>query len=421
MAGGLIARLMRADPLRIALLTYRGNPHSGGQGIYVRYLSRALIAAGHEVEVISGPPYPQLDDGIRSTHLQSLDLYRPEDPFRRPRLSEFRDWIDVLEFTAMCTGAFPEPLTFSLRAARHLRKRTHDFDVVHDNQCLGYGMLDIARRIPSVATIHHPVTIDARLDKSSASGARRVSLARWYAFTRMQRRVAPRFPRVITASESGRQDAIDELGVYPDRAVVVHNGVDTELFRPLDRPRAPGRIITTTSADVPIKGLVYLIEAVAKLRTERDAELVVVGSPRANGPVARAIDRFELSGHVRFETKIDSLRLVELYAGAEIAVVPSLYEGFSLPAAEAMACGVPVVATTGGALPEVIGRDGSCGVLVPPGDAGALAAAIGDLLDDPHRRADMGRGGRARVERNFTWAQTAQRTVEQYHAVLDTC
>lgn len=413
---------MDAGSLRVALLTYRGNPHSGGQGIYVRYLSRALIDEGHDVEVLSGPPYPDLDDGVRLTRLESLDLYRPTDPFRTPGPREFRDWIDVLEYTLMCTASFPEPLTFSLRAARHLRSRLGEFDIVHDNQCLGYGMLDIARRLPFVATIHHPVTIDARLDKQHAALRRRLSLARWFAFTRMQRRVAPRVARVITASDSGRRDAIEELGIAPERAVVVNNGVDTHLFRPLDdRGRVPGRIITTTSADVPIKGLAFLIEAVAKLRTERDLHLVVVGRPRQNGAVARAIERFDLAAHVRFETKIDSLRLVDLYAESEVAVVPSLYEGFSLPAAEAMSCAVPVVATTGGALPEVVGGDGSCGVLVPPADAGALAAAIGALLDDRQRREVMGRAGRARVQRKFTWAETARRTADEYRAVIERC
>ncbi|MDQ4064711.1 MAG: glycosyltransferase family 4 protein, partial [Actinomycetota bacterium] len=283
-------------------------------------------------------------------------------------------------------------------------------------------MLDIALRFPLVATIHHPITIDARLDKQHATFRKRVTLARWYAFTRMQARVAPRMPRVITASESGRRDAIEELGVLPRRAVVVHNGVDTDLFRPVEgRTRVPGRIVTTTSADVPIKGLVYLIEAIAKLRTERDVHLVVVGSPRTNGAVARAIERFDLASHVRFETNVDSLRLVELYADAQVAVVPSLYEGFSLPAAEAMSCGVPVVATTGGALPEVVGRDGSCGLLVPPADAGALAAAVGTLLDDPALRDRMGRAGRARVEHNFTWSETARKTVEEYRTVMERC
>jgi glycosyltransferase involved in cell wall biosynthesis len=411
------------DPaLRIGLLTYRGNPRSGGQGVYVRYLSRALVALGHEVEVFSAQPYPTLDDGVALTPVASLDLYRAEDPFRRPALSEFRDWIDVLEYGAMCTAAFPEPLTFSLRSARLLRERVGGLDVIHDNQCLGYGMLDIARRFPTVATVHHPITIDHKLDRHDVSLWRRMSLARWYAFTRMQRRVAPRLPRVITASGTGARDAAAEYRIDPARITVVHNGVDVDLFRPLSHiERIPGRLITTTSADVPLKGLVYLIEAVAKLRTERDVHLVVVGRPRPNGRVMKAIERFGVADHVTFESNIDSLRLTELYATAEVAVVPSLYEGFSLPAAEAMACGVPVVATTGGSLPEVVGSDRSTGILVPPRDVGALASAVDELLDDPSRRATMGRAGRERVFRRFTWERTAERTVEVYRAAIEGC
>lgn len=408
--------------LRIALLTYRGNPHSGGQGIYVRYLSRALVGLGHDVEVFSGQPYPELDDGVKLTEVPSLDLYRADDPFRRPHMSEFRDWIDVLEYAQMCTAAFPEPLTFSLRAARLLRQRVGDFDVVHDNQCLGYGILDIAKRLPTVATIHHPVTIDHKLDRQHASIARRATLVRWYAFTRMQRRVAPRMPRVITASGTGMRDAASELNVDSARMSVVHNGVDTELFKPLPEvARIPGRVITTTSADVPLKGLVYLIEALAKLRTEHDAQLIVIGTPRPGGKVLAAIDRFGMNDHVTFESKVGSLRLAELYATSEVAVVPSLYEGFSLPAAEAMSAEVPVVTTTGGALPEVIGTDGTSGILVPPRDIGALASAIAELLEDPARRVQMGTAGRRRVLEMFTWERSAQRTADIYREVIAAC
>ena len=408
-----------SDNLRIALLTYRGNPHSGGQGIYVRYLSRALTELGHRVEVFSGQPYPELDDGVGLTEIPSLDLYRQPDPFRRPRMSEFRDWIDVLEYAAMCTAAFPEPLTYSLRAARLLRQRVGDFDVVHDNQCLGYGILDIAKRLPTVATIHHPITIDHRLDRQAASVARRMTMARWYSFTRMQKRVAPRLAKVITASGTGRRDAAVELGVDPARITVVHNGVDTDLFKPLPAvPRVPGRIITTTSADVPLKGLVYLIEALAKVRTERDAHLIVIGTPRAGGRVMQAIARFDVADAVTFESKIDSLRLAELYATSEVAVVPSLYEGFSLPAAEAMSAEVPVVATTGGALPEVVGTDGKTGILVPPRDVGALATAIRELLLDQPRREAMGRAGRKRVLDMFTWKRSAEATAAIYQAAI---
>jgi glycosyltransferase involved in cell wall biosynthesis len=238
----------------------------------------------------------------------------------------------------------------------------------------------------------------------------------------MQRRVAPRLPRVITASGTGARDAATEYRIDPARITVVHNGVDVDLFRPLNHvERIPGRLITTTSADVPLKGLVYLIEALAKLRTERDVHLVVVGRPRPNGRVMQAIERFDVAGQITFESNIDSLRLTELYATAEVAVVPSLYEGFSLPAAEAMACAVPVVATTGGSLPEVVGSDRSTGILVPPRDVGALATAVGTLLDDPNLRSAMGSAGRERVLRLFTWERTAERTVEVYRAALAGC
>lgn len=176
--------------------------------------------------------------------------------------------------------------------------------------------------------------------------------------------------------------------------------------------------MATVSADVPMKGLLPLLEAMAKVRTERDADLVVVGRPRAGSQAGAAVSRLGLEGAVRFVHGVSDERLVELYGQAQVAVVPSLYEGFSLPAVEAMACGVPVVATTGGALPEVVGRDGATALLVPPADPGALAAAIGRALDDAALRARLARGGRRRVLERFTWRGTAEGTVAEYRRVL---
>lgn len=403
--------------LRIALLTYRGNPYSGGQGIYVRYLSKALIDAGHDVEVFAGQPYPELDEGVRITKLDSLDLYRADDPFRRPARSEFGDWVDVLEYGIMCTAGFPEPLTFSLRAARAIEARRGDFDCVHDNQSLGYGLLQIARHLPVVSTIHHPCSLDRKLDVGHANDwKKRASLRRWYGFTKMQARVARRLPNLISVSETAKRDVVSEFDVEPSRVSVVPNGVDVDVFGPRSEiARVPGRIVTTASADVPLKGLVYLIEALAKIRTERHAELVVVGKARPNGLVAESIERFGLRDAVRFETEINASRIVELYAQAEVAVVPSLYEGFSLPAIEAMACRVPLVATRAGAIPEVVG---DAAVLVPPRDAGAMAVAIKELLEDKSRRVELGADGRRHVLTNFTWAAAAERTVDVYERAL---
>ncbi|MFD9244090.1 glycosyltransferase family 4 protein [Streptomyces sp. NPDC059556] len=418
-------------PLRIALLTYKGNPFCGGQGVYVRHLSRELARLGHSVEVIGSQPYPVLDAvidgadpaGLTLTELASLDLYRSPDPFRTPKRDEYRDWIDGLEVATMWTGGFPEPLTFSLRARRMLAARRGDFDVVHDNQTLGYGLLGGPRAIgaPLVTTIHHPITVDRQLELDAAADwKRRASVRRWYAFTRMQKRVARRLPSVLTVSGTSRQEIVEHLGVRDDRIRVVHIGADTDLWSP-DQAVAevPGRIVTTSSADVPLKGLVHLIEALAKLRTENpDAHLVVVGKRAEDGPVAAAIERYGLAGAVEFVKGISDAELVDLVRSAQVSCVPSLYEGFSLPAAEAMATGTALVATTGGAIPEVAGTDGETCLAVPPGDASALAAALGRVLGDPALRARLGAAGRARVLERFTWAKAAQGTAELYREAV---
>jgi glycosyltransferase involved in cell wall biosynthesis len=354
------------------------------------------------------------------TELPSLDLYRQPDPFRTPKRDEYRDWIDALEVATMRTGGFPEPLTFSLRARRHLRARRGEFDVVHDNQTLGYGLLGEIGA-PLVTTVHHPVTVDRRLELDAAGGwKRRASIRRWYGFTRMQRRVARRLPSVLTVSGTSRQEIIDHLGVAESRISVVHIGADTDLFSPDPSiPQVPGRIVATSSADVPLKGLVFLIEALAKVRTEHPgAHLAVVGKRAEDGPVAQAVERYGLEGAVEFVKGVSDAELVDLVRSAEVACVPSLYEGFSLPAAEAMATGTPLVATTGGAIPEVAGPDGETCLAVPPGDTGALAAAIGRLLDDPGLRVRLGRAGRERVLARFTWARAAEGTVAHYRQAI---
>jgi glycosyltransferase involved in cell wall biosynthesis len=408
------------DPLRIAFLTYKGNPFCGGQGVYVRHLSRELARLGHSVEVIGAQPYPVLDEGVPLTELGSLDLYRSPDPFRTPKRGEYRDWIDAVEVATMWSGGFPEPLTFSLRARRHLAARRGEFDVIHDNQTLGYGLLgDLGA--PLVTTIHHPITVDRQLELDAAGDWRkRASVRRWYGFTRMQKRVARRLSSVLTVSGSSQQEIVDHLGVRQDRVHVVHIGADTDLFSPDPAvAQVPGRIVTTSSADVPLKGLVHLVEALAKIRTEYPAaHLVVVGKRAEGGPVAQLIERYGLKGAIEFVKGITDAELVDLVRSAQIACVPSLYEGFSLPAAEAMATGTPLVATTGGAIPEVAGADGETCLAVPPGDAGALAVGLGRLLGDPELRARLGVAGRERVLARFTWRQAAIGTAEHYREAI---
>jgi glycosyltransferase involved in cell wall biosynthesis len=410
-------------PLRVALLTYRGKPHCGGQGVYTRHLSKALTDLGHHVEVYSGQPYPVLDPRVTLHKLPSLDMWE-HFPFHVPWPWQLKSRIDVGEAArTLFTGTFAEPWAFSARAAKAILPRVGEFDVLHDNQCMGSGLLDIqAAGLPILGTIHHPITVDRRIDMENARNAwRRFGASRFYAFTKMQSKVAQQLPRIMTVSENSFGDIVTGHGVDPDKMRVVNVGVDPELFRALPHiERIPGRLMTTSSSDVPMKGLVHLLEAVAKLRVERpEVRLTVIGKPTPGGPVMRTIEKFDLLPHIDFVSGVEDERIVELYAEAELAVIPSLYEGFSLPAIEAMASGVPVVATTGGAIPEVVGRDGTTAALVPPADAGALAQVIGELLDDPARRAAIGEAGRNRVIERWSWIVTAEKTVEQYREVIE--
>ena len=406
-------------PLTLAYLTYRGKPHVGGQGVYTRHLTKALVDLGHTVEVFSGQPYPVLDPRITLHSLPSLDIWNDHFPGRLPGYWEVKskgDWAEVLTHLK---GTFGEPLGFSVRVHDVLKRRMRDFDLVHDNQCLGYGILKIEEKIPTIATLHHPITRDRALEmEHTPSRRKRRSIGRWYNFVKMQGRVASRLPRIVVVSENSIKDIHADMGVSLDRMKLVPVGVDPELFQPMPHvARQPGRLITTASADVALKFHSYLLEAMAKLRTERDVRLTIIGKPR-EGASSDLIDKLGLRPHIDFVSGVPDERIVELYAEAELAVVPSLYEGFSLPAIEAMSTGICLVATDGGALPEVSGRDGETVLQCKAGDVESLTAAIRRGLDDAELRARVGEAGRQRVVERWSWKHCAQLTVDQYREVL---
>jgi glycosyltransferase involved in cell wall biosynthesis len=405
--------------VRIALLSYRSKDHCGGQGVYVKYLSHGLAELGHEVEVFSGQPYPSdLDPRVRLTKVPSLDVFGSGAP-QLPKLRTLRDRYDVVEWVTTATGVFAEPLAFSLRAARLLRRRAGEFDVVHDNQCLGYGLLDLVRRgLPLAATIHHPISRDRKLEIQAARGIQKLSKARWYSFVRMQARVARRLPVLIGVSEISAADAMTDFGIVPGRFRVVPLGVDTDLFVPSDH-RVPGRIVAVASADRPLKGVATLLDAVAKLRVDHDVELQLVSTLEPGGKTQRRIDDLGLKDCVTLHSGLSDAELAALLASAEVMCVPSLYEGFSLPTVEALSCGTPVVASRAGALPEVVGTDGGCAVLVEPGDVEALVGALTSVLASAPLRARMGAAGRARALERFSWISVANATVKAYEHAID--
>jgi len=404
-------------PLRICILSYRSNPFCGGQGVYVKNLSRALKDLGHQVEVISGPPKITLDDGVGLIRLPCLDLYDPENLFRLPTLKELTDPINVIEWLGVSSMGFPEPFTFGLRAYRFLRDKFHRYDVVHDNQSLSYGLWAIKKHLPTVTTIHHPITVDREVAlKSVRSPWKKLKHRRWFSFIGMQRRVSLKFERIITVSACAQRDISRDFGLPLQRFRIVPNGINTDVFYPIPEiEREKNRIIVTNSSDVPLKGLYYLLQAVAEASKTHDLRLIVIGEPKKRGGVVRLIRQLGIGRLITFTGRISDQEFVRQYARAGMAVIPSVYEGFGLPAGEAMACGVPVISTTGGALPEVVG---DAGLLVPPGQPGALARAIKDLLDHPDRAVEIGRAGYERVHRHFTWQRAAERTIDVYREAI---
>ncbi len=406
------------ERLDICLLSYRSNPYSGGQGVYVKYLSRALTELGHSVDVVSGKPYPELDDGVGLIKLPGENVVDELDRLGQFEPSYLREPLALYEWLSALTGGFPDPYAFGRRVVDYFEEHDTDYDVIHDNQSLCHGLRTLRERgHPVVATVHHPITVDRDAALAAADGwTERLLIRRWYRFLRMQREVVRDLPHVLTVSESAKRRAVSDFGADPDSIRVVHNGIDTDLFRPVDGDRDRPRVMTTVSADVPLKGARHLLEAFATVREEIDAELVVVGEFDEGGDCDRLISELGIEDAIESHSEISYERMVELYGTADVAVVPSIYEGFGLPAGEALACGVPVVATTGGGLPEVVG---DAGVLVEPGDADAIADAVRDLLTDDDRRRELGRRGRERIVEEFDWERAARETVREYRAAIE--
>ncbi len=409
-----------ARPLRICLLGYRSNPYGGGQGIYIKYLSKALVNAGHSVDVISGEPYPELDPRVNLIKMPGLNLYEKiPHHITALRPHHFKSLADLVEWASMASGGFSEPYAFGRRAVSYLKEHGDKYDLVHDNQSLCYGLLKLQKMgIPTVATIHHPIQHDLKIALDAAPWWwNRLMIRRWHSFLRMQSNVVKRLKHIVTVSESSRGDIAQAFKIAAEDISLVYNGIDTEVFRPLPGVvRKPFRLMATASADQPLKGLKYLIEAMADLVTRfPKIELLVIGRPRPGGYIERLIQRSNLQDRVIFKSGIDTEELVRYYAECSIVVVPSLYEGFGLPAGEAMACGTPIISTTGGALPEVVG---DAGVLVPPADRHALAQAIAVLFDSPAEREVLGIAARQRILEKFCWNVAARQMTAYYNQML---
>lgn len=403
--------------LKIAFLTYRGNMRCGGQGIYSWYLVKELEKLGHDITVITGPPYIDPLEQVEVKKLHSMyDVY--DRRFPRP-LSRLLNPLNFWEWVQIASKGFPEPFSFTLRTYLYLRRRLSrgDFDLVHDNQSLGYGLLFLRRWVPVTATVHHPMHIDRTASLEQARSIReRIKKKRFYGFIGMQERVIKRLDGLVTVSKAAREANASSFRIPEDNIEVIYNGVDTDIFRPLNRQRIDNRLLLVTNTEDRKKGALYLFKAMQHLPQE--VKLTVVDEVKEHNYAYILRKEMGLEERISFTGRLSTADLVEEYNKAAIVIVPSVYEGFGLPAAEASACAAPVIASSGGALPEVI-ADGETGILVPPMDPEAMAAAIKTLLADPVLRERMGREGRERVKRLFTWEKAAQEHTDYFREVVN--
>ncbi|HNR88398.1 MAG TPA: glycosyltransferase family 4 protein [Spirochaetota bacterium] len=408
--------------MKICLMSYRGNPYCGGQGVYLMYIARELVKLGHEVHAIVGPPYPFEMQGVtlhrigNHNYFNVPDFVKPHKPF-----ATFQPF-NFYEFVASKLGIFPEIETFSFRAFLKLKElqKTHRFDIIHDNQCLGYGFLLIKNLgVPFVSTLHHPLSIDRTTWFEYPSDfSLRVKRVLYYPLI-MQAFVSNRLDRIITVSHDSAKEINLAFGVPMEKQRVVYNGLDSSIFHPLTGiKKKKNQILFVGNVEDRKKGVAYILKALTLTKHKVNLIIVDGGAPNRRF-VPGWIDRFGLNDRIRFMGKVTNEELVRLYAESEIALSPSLYEGFGFPAAEAMACELPVIASTGGALPEVVGEHLKTAYIVPTRDPEAIAAGIDTLMDDPALRRRMGKAARARILTTFTWENATKEMVKVYQEAID--
>ena len=404
--------------MKVGLLSYRSHPYSGGQGIYIKHLSRALNSLGHDVSVLSGPPYPELDDNVELIKIPSLGLFESGERLEAFRLSFLWNPIDFYEWITVLTGGFPEPYTYGKRVIKKLKDSNFKFDVLLDNQSLSDSLLEIQENHPLAVTIHHPITKDHRLEMESATNWKeKLSSSRWHNFLPMQKRVAPQLNHIICVSQPSKEDVISEFNVDENKITVIPNGIDIDTFKPSLVSKTLGfRIVTTASADIPLKGLRHLILALPRVMDEFPlTSLVVIGKSPEKSNLDKLIDDLDLQDKITFKSGISELEIVKIYHDSDIAVIPSLYEGFGFGAGEAMACGVPLISTDSGGLKQVIG---DAALKISPGSVKEIEDGIFKLFNEEETRKELSIKGRKRMEELFDWKIAASNYIDVFKTLI---
>jgi len=403
--------------LKIALLSYRSDPFSGGQGIYIKNISEALHNRGHEITIFSGNPLPEVNKAIKVVRIETPGFFETFDSLERLKIftSLEKNRLNFMDFFETFTGTFTEPVFFGERLVKnkYFQETVDEFDIFHDNQSISSYPETVLKKL--VTTLHHPIHVDKEIDlKSEKSFLTRLSIKRWYSFLNFQKKNLKAVKKVISPSLSSKND-ICRYFDYPSKNIsVIWNGINLDDCKFHQRESFNANFVTIISADVPMKNLKTVLKALYLLKQEGiNAKLTIVGDLREDNN--KLIDRLGLTKEITYKSKLPRKQLIQSLNNADIGIAPSKYEGFGFPLVEMIATGLPVIVSDKASLPELAGN---AGLIFNSSDSNDLKEKMKELIENAALRNKVTENSKLRRDDFFGWDEYAKKLEDLYKEII---
>jgi glycosyltransferase involved in cell wall biosynthesis len=403
--------------LKIALLSYRSDPFSGGQGIYIKNISEALHNRGHEITIFSGNPLPEVNKAIKVVRIETPGFFETFDSLERLKIftSLEKNRLNFMDFFETFTGTFTEPVFFGERLVKnkYFQETVDEFDIFHDNQSISSYPETVLKKL--VTTLHHPIHVDKEIDLTSEkSFLKRLSIKRWYSFLNFQKKNLKAVKKVISPSLSSKND-ICRYFDYPSKNIsVIWNGINLDDCKFHQRGSFNANFVTIISADVPMKNLKTVLKALYLLKQEGiNAKLTIVGDLREDNN--KLIDRLGLTKEITYKSKLPRKQLIQSLNNADIGIAPSKYEGFGFPLVEMIATGLPVIVSDKASLPELAGN---AGLIFNSSDSNDLKEKMKELIENAALRNKVTENSKLRRDDFFGWDEYAKKLEDLYKEII---
>ena len=403
--------------LKIAFLSYRSDPFSGGQGIYIKNISEALHNRGHEITIFSGNPLPEVNKAIKVVRIETPGFFETFDSLERLKIftSLEKNRLNFMDFFETFTGTFTEPVFFGERLVKnkYFQETIDEFDIFHDNQSISSYPETVLKKL--VTTLHHPIHVDKEIDLTSEkSFLSRLSIKRWYSFLNFQKKNLKAVKKVISPSLSSKND-ICRYFDYPSKNIsVIWNGINLDDCKFHQRESFNANFVTIISADVPMKNLKTVLKALYLLKQEGiNAKLTIVGDLREDNN--KLIDRLGLTKEITYKSKLPRKQLIQSLNNADIGIAPSKYEGFGFPLVEMIATGLPVIVSDKASLPELAGN---AGLIFNSSDSNDLKEKMKELIENAALRNKVTENSKLRRDDFFGWDEYAKKLEDLYKEII---